>query len=147
MVFTMQYEIKYRVTAAVHRAPSCGASSMFPVLDVRYRKRGKGSGWVPIGSAEIDLFAYIRFRNTYYKELIVKSTPLDAIKSMSDYERLSLFIQIINHEFNGSIDEFVTSLVKEEIAMRNAETEEVCEINLITSTILTRKWKCANINI
>lgn len=143
----MQYDIKYRIISTINQSISRSESNIFPVLEIKYRKSGTALRWISLGSAEIDLFAYIRLRNTYYKDLSVRRTPLDAIRKLSDYDRLTRFMEILNKEFAGSMDQFVKSLVKEEIAMKNAELEERQEVDSIVSSILAQKWKIASVSV
>jgi len=136
----MQYEIQYRIKPKRRRGFLCGRSSLFPTLDIRYRTKGS-KRWIGLGRAEIDQYTYHRFKNTYYKDFEKSTTELMTLELRSDYDRLILFMDIIEAEFDGSIDKFVTSIVYEDVAMMAVDNEEHEDANRMTLSLVTDGWR------
>lgn len=132
----MQLDIQYKIKTKRHGAMLCKQSNLFPVLSIRYRKKGSRR-WVDLGRREIDVYAFHRFRNTYYKDFKADVTDLMTLESKSDYERLTLFMDILNTEFHGSINKFVKSITLEHAAMTKAEDEECKDVNRISHSMET----------
>lgn len=142
----MQFDILYKVKITYHGGYLCGESNLFPMLDIRYREKGSRK-WIRLGSAEIDLYTYRRFKNTYYKDFEKRMTTIMTLESKFDYERLTLFTDILETEFDGDMNSFVNSIVREEIAMADAETEERRDVDRITISLVTNGWKEINLEI
>lgn len=140
----MRYNIQYKVRDTYHGGLLCKKSNLFPVLSIRYQKDGSGR-WVNLGNAEIDLYTYTRFKSTYYKCFERRTTNMMTLETKSDYERLSLFMEILKTEFNGRIAELVQSIVREKIVMEKADDSERKDVNRITSSLLTWDWEKTNI--
>lgn len=145
----MRYDVRYKIISTIHKPWLSKESNPFPVLAIKYRKSGKGGRWILLGSAKIDLFACVRFRNTWYRDLAASTTPLEALENKSDYERLTRFMEILEKEFGGSMDLFVRNLVEVEIAMQEADKAERRDVQTIISSVSTNGWKdtCASVNV
>lgn len=135
----MQLDIRYRVGTKRHGGILCKQSNLFPVLSIRYREKGS-KRWVDLGRREIDVYAYHRFRNTYYKDFETDGTDLMTLESKSDYERLMLFMDVLNAEFKGDVYTFVMSIAREHAAMAKAEYEERMDVNSISCSLDTNGW-------
>jgi len=132
----VRYLIEYRVKAAQHGGWIFSKSNLFPTLAIRYRESGT-KRWVSLGRAEIDLYTYLRFQNTYYKDFKRGTTAMATLESKSDYERLDLFATILTNEFHDSIKELVQSIVREDIVMDEAELEESEQADRIAMVLVT----------
>ena len=132
----MRYLIEYKVKAVRHGGWMSSKSNLFPTLTIRYRESGTRR-WVNLGKAEIDLYTYLRFQNTYYRDFERGETALMTLESKSDYERLDLFATILANEFHDSIKELVQSIVSEDIIMDDAEYEESEQANRMTMVFVT----------
>lgn len=142
----MQYDIQYKVTATRHGGFLCKKSNLFPVLSIRYRK-SVSRKWTHLGNTEIDLYTYHRFRSTYYKDFRSSTTYLETLERKSDYERLTLFMDILNTEFDGDIAKLVESVVREILVMNHAEEEENADVNRLVTPLLIDGWKTTEIDV
>lgn len=136
----MKYDIQYRIKPKRRGGFLWGRSSLFPILDIRYRTKGS-KRWIGLGRAEIDWYTYHRFKNTYYKDFEKSTTELMTLELRSDYDRLTLFMDIIKAEFDGSIDKFVASIVYEDITMVAVDNEEHKDVNRMALPLVTNGWR------
>lgn len=142
----MQYSIRYKISSTRHGGFLWGKSNLFPVLDIRYRANDS-KNWIHLGNAEIDLYTYHRFKNTYYKDFRKSATTMMTLETRPDYERLALFKEILDKEFSGSICKFVESIVREEVAMEKADEEERWDINYTVRSLVTRGLMTIDVQI
>lgn len=142
----MRYFIEYKVKAVRHGGWIFSRSNLFPTLAIRYRESGT-KRWVNLGRAEIDLYTYLRFQNTYYKDFERGATVMTTLESKSDYERLDLFATILTNEFNEDIKELVQSIVREDIVMEDVEFEETEQADRITMALVTDGYVATSVQV
>lgn len=142
----MRYLIEYKVKAARHGGWIFSKSNLFPTLAIRYRESGT-KRWVNLGKAEIDLYTYIRFQNTYYKDFERGATAMTTLESKSDYERLDMFATILKNEFHESVKELVQSIVREDIMMNEAEFEESEQADHIAMALVTDGYMATSVQV
>lgn len=140
----MEYSIRYEIRTTCHGGLLCKKSNLFPVLNIRYRKSGSRQ-WTSLGNAEIDFYTYHRFKNTYYKDFKKRMTTMMTLEAKSDYDRLELFMQILDAEFGGSIAELAKSVVHERIVMEKADESECEDVNRMTLSLVTSGWETTDI--
>lgn len=134
----MIYEVKYRCFPKKQRGDLFDEPTIFPFISMKYRKKGEVF-WSATNPVYIDFYTCERFRNTYYKDY--HGTL------QSDYERLSLFKTILDNEFDGSIDKYALTIVREMICMEIAEEEENLDARELALQFTTDGWKTAEISI
>lgn len=142
----MRYYIEYKVKAVRRGGWLFSKSNLFPRIEIRYRESG-AKRWINLGRAEIDKYTYRRFKNTYYKDFENNGTDLMTLEQKSDYERLELFMDVLRTEYCNSITSFVESIVREEITMNRASSEERKDVNRLTCSIVTGDFEKTSINI
>lgn len=135
----MKLDIQYKIGTVRHGGILCRQSNQFPVLSIRYRERGSNK-WINLEKREIDAYTYHRFKNTYYKDFKPDSTDIMTLESKSDYERLTLFMNIIFVEFGGHIKKFVESIAWEDATMTLADNDEREEVNRTAHLLETNGW-------
>lgn len=121
-------------------------SNLFPTIEIRYKESG-AKRWINLGSREIDKYTYRRFKNTYYKDFKDNGTDLMTLEQKSDFERLDLFMDILRTEFHNNIDRLAESIVREEIIVDRAGSEEQKDVNRLTYSIMTGDFKKTSIDI
>lgn len=136
----MKYNAQYKVTMTCHGGFLCKKSNLFPELAIRYRNAAS-KRWVKLGRSEIDLYTYRRFKNTYYKRFGEGLTDMMTLEVRSDYERLEIFMHILNMEFGGSVKNLVESIVREHVIMSGAEASERCDVNEIALSLESKDWQ------
>ncbi len=67
--------------------------------------------------------------------------------SKSDYERMELFMTILNNEFGGSIKELVKSVVMEDIALDKADIAESKDVDHSTMALVTDGCRMTSIQV
>lgn len=142
----MQYEIRYKIKPYVFGGRECGQDDPFPILVIRYRKAGVRK-WTKMGNAEIDLYAFRRFRHTSYYDGFDAGTDIISLSQKSDYERLELFVKILADRYDGSIKKFVESIVIAELVLKNAEDDDRKEAKEFTMSMVTHGWETTNIDL
>lgn len=135
----MQLDIQYKVETRRHGGILCKRSNLFPVLSIRYREKGSRR-WITLEKRQIDAYTYHRFKNTYYKDFKPNVTDLMTLESKSDYERLMLFMDILNAEFNGNINLLIRSIAYEHAIMDKADKEERKDVSMISCSFETNGW-------
>lgn len=114
--------------------------SLVPLLLVRYRKNGKKL-WHTFKKMSIDYFSWQFFRKEYYDNFE------GAIWDWSDYSRLTTFQNVLEKEFNSSMDEYVKFIVQADMVMIDADMEESQECMGIAKSFLTNGWDSTTLKI
>ncbi len=141
-----QYLVQYKVTAGRRGGFFCGMEKLFPKLSIRYCKDGP-KRWIYLGEQEIDEYTFDRFRHNYYEEFPSYFDSPAVLGSDFDYRRLTIFMEILEKEFGGSIAKLVEHIVRGELALGKADKEEREEANRITRSLVTNGWRTMNIKV
>lgn len=142
----MRYEVRYKIKPYGFGGREYGRDRPFPILVIHYRPYGTKK-WARLWNAEIDLYTFRRFRHTPYYDGFDKDMEFVSLSRMSDYERLELFMRILRDEYGNSVEQFVKSIVTEDIVMKDADEAEQIKAKSMAISLVTDGWKVSSIDI
>lgn len=135
----MTFEIQYKCYMGTRFDLEDGFSK-FPRLKIRYRKAGKAY-WTSLDAGDVDEFAFHQYRSCHYGEFQF------SIGCYSDYNRLSMFQELLSKRFDGSMEQYVKHIVETEAVMALADIEESQDTMEMADRLLTGGWRSTTLEL